>query len=364
MSLRYAPGMLVLCLFHGAQYRPAHILRMQDLEVGQRNVLTAIGGRHYLVSYCGLDCTWNEWVPGTSLKDCHHSSAGEVPEKPPNVSVASAESSSLNWETGMLERQRKYCQDMNLLLSTVYNQSLLLLTPILTSESFSLVPLRVLLHLHSSSSCSDRALLASSHLGLYSDKYPALALNVVIKHATMKLGFPQQLKYKLKNDEDTILNQRQLFELPRSMTVEKLLANFGNLIKSKSFLGAPTELTATVISGIQTYFDSSLYKLLLYPAERPQYDSIRRKYVVGLDISEQKVMSQIYGAEHLLRLITYLPHLVAYSTLDAGSTEIVQEYLNELLRFVIETGFSRVLRSSASWMLEEQSSLFQSSENI
>ncbi|KAK7001173.1 MRG-domain-containing protein [Favolaschia claudopus] len=301
MSLRYAPGMLVLCLFHGAQYRPAHILRMQDLEVGQRNVLTAIGGRHYLVSYCGLDCTWNEWVPGTSLKDCHHSSAGEVPEKPPNVSVASAESSSLNWETGMLEKQRKY---------------------------------------------------------------PALAFNVVIKHATMKLGFPQQLKYKLKNDEDTILNQRQLFELPRSMTVEKLLANFGNLIKSKSFLGAPTELTATVISGIQTYFDSSLYKLLLYPAERPQYDSIRRKYVVGLDISEQKVMSQIYGAEHLLRLITYLPHLVAYSTLDAGSTEIVQEYLNELLRFVIETGFSRVLRSSASWMLEEQSSLFQSSENI
>ncbi|KAK7015782.1 MRG-domain-containing protein [Favolaschia claudopus] len=118
------------------------------------------------------------------------------------------------------------------------------------------------------------------------------------------------------------------------MTVEKLLANFGNLIKSKSFLGATTELTATVISGIQTYFDSSLYKLLLYPAERPQYDSIRRKYVVGLDISEQKVMSQIYGAEHLLRLITYLPHLVAYSTLDAGSTEIVQEYLNELLRCV------------------------------
>ncbi|KAK7006919.1 MRG-domain-containing protein [Favolaschia claudopus] len=270
MSLTYAPGMLVVCLCHGAQYRPAHILKMQDLEISQRNVLTAIGGRHYLVSYCGLDRTWNEWVPESSLRDCDNSSGGRIRERPSNMSVALVEASSLNWERGMLERQMRY---------------------------------------------------------------PALAFNVVIKQATMKLGFPQQLKYKLKNDEDTILNQGKLFTLPRTVTVEKLLTNFGHLMESRPSLGTsrPSTIPATVISGLLTYFDSFLPTLLLYPAERPQYRSIRGKYVVGVDIAKERAMSQIYGAEHLLRLIAYLPHLVAYSELDAGSTEIIQEYLNELL---------------------------------
>ncbi|KAK6968930.1 MRG domain-containing protein, partial [Favolaschia claudopus] len=103
------------------------------------------------------------------------------------------------------------------------------------------------------------------------------------KQATMKLGFPQQLKYKLKNDEDTILNQGKLFTLPRTVTVEKLLTNSGHLMESRPSLGTsrPSTIPATVISGLLTYFDSFLPTLLLYPAERPQYRSIRGKYVVG-----------------------------------------------------------------------------------
>ncbi|KAK6992061.1 hypothetical protein R3P38DRAFT_2772510 [Favolaschia claudopus] len=149
---------VLLHLWFLDDYRPAHILKMQ---ISQRNVLTAIRGRHYLVSYCGLDRTWNEWVPESSLRDCDNSSGGRIRERLSNMSVALVEASSLNWERGMLERQMRY-------------------------------PARGL---------SGRG----------------VQFNVVIKQATMKLGFPQQLKYKLKNDEDTILNQGKLFTLPRTV---------------------------------------------------------------------------------------------------------------------------------------------------
>ena len=50
-----------------------------------------------------------------------------------------------------------------------------------------------------------------------------------------------------------------------------------------------------VISGIKVYFDRCLGNILLYRFERQQYIDIRRS-------NPGKEMSEIYGAEHLLRL--------------------------------------------------------------
>ena len=60
-----------------------------------------------------------------------------------------------------------------------------------------------------------------------------------------------------------------------------------------------------MVEGIQIYFDRGLGKVLLYGFEREQYEEVRDRYWAGEDIvfGSEKEMSDIYGAEHLLRLL-------------------------------------------------------------
>jgi hypothetical protein len=61
----------------------------------------------------------------------------------------------------------------------------------------------------------------------------------------------------------------------------------------------------TIVSGLQVYFDKALGSNLLYRFERPQYAEIRKRYVTGptVQVNQEREMSAIYGAEHLLRMI-------------------------------------------------------------
>jgi mortality factor 4-like protein 1 len=56
-----------------------------------------------------------------------------------------------------------------------------------------------------------------------------------------------------------------------------------------------TALLSEIISGITLYFDKALGNNLLYRFERAQYVEQKRA-------NADKAMSEIYGAEHLLRL--------------------------------------------------------------
>ena len=53
------------------------------------------------------------------------------------------------------------------------------------------------------------------------------------------------------------------------------------------------------------YFDRSLGSSLLYRFERPQYADMRKQYVTGpkVMLGQEKNMSSLYGAEHLLRML-------------------------------------------------------------
>ena len=67
----------------------------------------------------------------------------------------------------------------------------------------------------------------------------------------------------------------------------------------------PRMLLPTIIAGLTTYFDRALGANLLYRFERPQYAEIRRQYVTGpkVVVGQEREMSAIYGAEHLLRML-------------------------------------------------------------
>ncbi len=58
-----------------------------------------------------------------------------------------------------------------------------------------------------------------------------------------------------------------------------------------------------VVAGVKEYFDKTLGKILLYRFERQQYLEIRLKMDAGQGEWENKAIGDIYGAEHLARLI-------------------------------------------------------------
>jgi mortality factor 4-like protein 1 len=108
----------------------------------------------------------------------------------------------------------------------------------------------------------------------------------------------------------------------------------------------------TIVSGLKVYFDKALGSNLLYRFERPQYAEIRKRYVTGptVQVNQEREMSAIYGAEHLLRMIgltfsspgatgpngtslllVSLPSMVAGSTMDPESVGLVRDYVTELM---------------------------------
>jgi mortality factor 4-like protein 1 len=109
--------------------------------------------------------------------------------------------------------------------------------------------------------------------------------------------------------------------LPRTPNVKEIVEEFKAYVESKKANQASSKPTyvlwsvnprvplislliarrsdavlAEIMNGIVLYFDKALGNNLLYRFERAQYVDIRRK------TAEVRPMSEIYGAEHLLRL--------------------------------------------------------------
>lgn len=85
-----------------------------------------------------------------------------------------------------------------------------------------------------------------------------------------------------------------------------ILVSSDNLLTGvRNSLRDPDLVLPTIISGLTVYFDRSLGANLLYRFERPQYAEIRKAYVTGpkVQVGQEKDMSSVYGAEHLLRML-------------------------------------------------------------
>ena len=95
--------------------------------------------------------------------------------------------------------------------------------------------------------------------------------------------------------------------------------------------------------------------MLLYRYERPQYAQTRKQYITGQHVNpgEEKEMSQVYGAEHLCRLFgkssfrsvwigfnesylpsVKLPDMVAHTSMDEVSVNILRDFVNDLMKYV------------------------------
>ncbi|KAG5460973.1 MAG: MRG-domain-containing protein [Olpidium bornovanus] len=176
----------------------------------------------------------------------------------------------------------------------------------------------------------------------------------VFKRVEVKLPIPDALKVRLVDDWEYVTKNQLLVPLPRVPNVVEILKMFAAHARAKDsgVTGAssndpPDDTLNEVLDGLKLYFDTALGNILLYRFERQQYLDARRE-------DEGKTMSEIYGAEHLLRLFgelsvvlrldfnrlvsvvltLQLPTLIVHTNMDPEAIKVLQSVFVEILRFM------------------------------
>lgn len=146
---------------------------------------------------------------------------------------------------------------------------------------------------------------------------------------TLHLQVPDLLKARLVDDWEWVTKDQRLVPLPREgHTVADILQEYRLSVPMKRPGSAEAEIFEEFMAGIQTYFDKCLGTILLYRFERQQYADIRKKY------PEDVKMSDVYGAEHLLRLFVSMQELVAQTQMDPQAVAVLRNYLQDLMKFL------------------------------
>jgi len=290
MSLSFTVGERILC-YHGPLVYEAKILKAETWD--ETNTKLSTVGPHFFVHYKGWKQTWDEWVPITRL---------------------------LKFNDTNVQLQKALMAQASAAASTSGSSS--------KGKAHG-------------GAIKDGSSSRGGGLGRKDGRGTKRGREEddSSKKPEMKLNVPEVLKVLLVDDWEAITKNSQLVTLPRAPTVVEILQEFQDYVMGlgkSTTLREPELVLPTIISGLQVYFDRSLGANLLYRFERPQYAEIRKQYVTGpkVQVGQEKDMSAIYGAEHLLRMLVSLPQMVASSTMDAESVGLVRDYVNELMTFM------------------------------
>lgn len=145
----------------------------------------------------------------------------------------------------------------------------------------------------------------------------------------VKIKIPEELKPWLVDDWDLITRQKQVVSLPCKMSVDNILDDYVRTKSAKASNVNNKDAIVEVTQGIREYFNVMLGTQLLYKFERPQYGEIMKE-----NQDTGKPMSEIYGAVHLLRLFVKLGGMLAYTSLDEKSIQLLQNHLHDFLKYM------------------------------
>jgi len=152
-----------------------------------------------------------------------------------------------------------------------------------------------------------------------------------VKKMEAKIVIPHDLRRYLLDDCDFVTRQKQLVPLPKieTLTVKGIL---GRYKKQREEFPEDIKNQGTISEmchGIYEYFNVMLGSQLLYKFERMQYSDILKDF-------PDKTLCEIYGAEHLLRLLVKLGRVMGYSCLDEPSMEFVVVHIHDFLDFLMK----------------------------
>ncbi|KAK6130894.1 hypothetical protein DH2020_035369 [Rehmannia glutinosa] len=140
----------------------------------------------------------------------------------------------------------------------------------------------------------------------------------------VNIQIPSTLKKQLIDDHECITHLgRQLVKLPRSPSVYEILKKYFDYRVKKD--GMIVETVGEIVKGLRCYFDKALPAMLLYKEERQQYKEV---------ITDNVSPSNVYGAEHLLRLFVKLPEMLSCMHIETETLTELQQRLLDFLRFL------------------------------
>lgn len=152
------------------------------------------------------------------------------------------------------------------------------------------------------------------------------------KRPEVEILMPGLLKAILVDDWEHVTKNHQLVPLPKDPNVVQILQDFKKdylSVKKDKMLGSDIEIFQEVVSGLRDYFDSALGHILLYRFERQQY-----KNLIHDELYVEKTPSELYGAEHLLRLMSCMPGLIAQTSMDQQLIAVLKELLEDLIDYM------------------------------
>ncbi|EGG18281.1 NuA4 histone H4 acetyltransferase complex subunit [Cavenderia fasciculata] len=112
----------------------------------------------------------------------------------------------------------------------------------------------------------------------------------------------------------------EIVSLPRNPSIKTLLDDFVNNNNNNVE-------TRLIVEGVISYFNKALGCQLLYKFERPQYSDILKNH-------PDKPLSEIYGAEHLLRLFVKLPEFISISEMIPETVIILTKTIDEIVKYL------------------------------
>ena len=116
----------------------------------------------------------------------------------------------------------------------------------------------------------------------------------------MKIPCPDVLKSITVDDWEHITKNLMLVNLPSKSPVAKIIDDYVAQEKVKRAPGsAEADLLDEIDTGLRSYFNSCLGRILLYKFEREQYAQVRKQWIN----EDGKGAANYYGGEHLIRLL-------------------------------------------------------------
>ncbi|KFH48740.1 Chromatin modification-related protein-like protein [Hapsidospora chrysogenum ATCC 11550] len=146
----------------------------------------------------------------------------------------------------------------------------------------------------------------------------------------INLPVPDHIQAMLVDDWENITKNNQLVPLPHEKPVTRVLDDYLNYERPSRPEGSSSlDILEEVIAGLREYFEKALSKILLYRFERHQYMDMRKLWDNNDDQSQYKNVCDVYGAEHLARLIVSLPELLAQTNMDQQSVSRLREEMGK-----------------------------------
>lgn len=151
---------------------------------------------------------------------------------------------------------------------------------------------------------------------------------------------PPSLQRVLVDDWENVTKEMKLVPLPRAITVDGVLQRWVSNRRQ-----TVDKATKEVAEALLIYFNASLSKILLYRFERQQYEKFfhSAQNDGGNDGTANRPPppTEVYGAEHLLRLLLKLPFIMETGKIPKDKIRIIADKVNDLYKYLVKN--SRVL---------------------